>query len=611
MAAVGLVTAYALLLAVAAFALFGGLPVGPIGLLVPLAAVGGGVALLRRGGGSISDVAWSGRRRGQPTAEQAQPSGPIPDVSVVAATKPPATPRQVAAALARAEAREWLASGWFAVGIGFCLLLTVLLGWVWAADSEESARDWFVLFPIMAHPMVGMAVVASHHAVTRARRSGAAELFEACPADEATRTMGHLRSSWVPAAVLAGFVVVSTVVHTVRAGGLHGTIDGRAGADALAAVVLGVCGAWLGVALGRWAPWRLVPVVVVAALLPVIVGLGSLGDPHWSNARQLSTWPRYPDHNLLFTDPPVWRHLVWLMGLGALMGVVALAHARRDRRVAIAGLAVVMVIAGAGLAQTRPISGEQAARLASLVAEPERHQQCRTVGRAEACSYGGYERVRDAAVDNVVPVLAAAPADVAAMTFRQVFDGDLETLGPEVGRALEGRGVGGGDDFPLGYSSEENAMIIVRLRAALKAVGLPSSSPSDSVPLVVAGEARGVVALWLAARGLEPDVAVRLASHHFDFNFEPDARPDAFELGMAWPDACNTGAPPVTWSPQDLSAARSLLALPETRVHDLLIEGWDRFTSSATTTDQLLAAAGLDPAGPYARIVARPVPCQP
>jgi len=102
--------------------------------------------------------------------------------------------------------------------------------------------------------------------------------------------------------------------------GAIAVLRGR-GPAAVAASAVGAAEA--GVALGRWAPWRLVPMVVVGALVPVISMLGNLGEPHWSNLRQLSPWPRYPDHDLLFTDPPVWWHLLWLASLGALMAFVA------------------------------------------------------------------------------------------------------------------------------------------------------------------------------------------------------------------------------------------------------------------------------------------------
>ena len=38
------------------------------------------------------------------------------------------------------------------------------------------------------------------------------------------------------------------------------------------------------------------------------------------------------------------------------------------------------------------------------------------------------------------------------------------------------------------------------------------------------------------------------------------------------------GVPPVVWSPQDRSAARTVLALPETQVARVVTDGWSRWS---------------------------------
>lgn len=425
-------------------------------------------------------------------------------------------------------------------------------------------------------------------------------------------TCAHLRSAWVPAAALAIFAVTATATFALRNDRVYGPIDGRALADCLAAVVLGACGAALGVALARFAPWRLVPVVAVFALLPAIVTLGSLGDPHWSNARQLSTWPRFPsDHDLLFTDPPVWWHLSWFAALGVLVGVIGYARVSRTRATLAAGLTAAVLVAGAGVAQTRPLSAGAAARLASLVAEPEQHQTCKPSERLVVCTYRGYEGYGDQVMAALTPVVVAAPLQVGRLTFRQRFDGDLASLGPEVRRAMRGRSAGGAGTLPLGYTYRPEVFSAARLRAGLAAVGLPVEEPDDDTPEVIAGKAPGVVALWIAARGLSPVAARQLATAE-DFD-DPNTTTDdlspALTAGMAWPGPCFAGVPPVVWAAQDLIAARALLELPEDEVKGLLSDGWGTFTDPATTTDDLLVAAGLDPLGSADHVVAAPVRC--
>lgn len=604
---------WTLLLAVGVLGFVGVVPLGlagPVVLIVPVAVVGLGISLFRGGVGGALELRW-----GATTAPADASARARANAAPVATQRPTATRRQIAGALGWAEARQWVGSPWFAVGVGFCVLMTALFGWVFGGNSDGAGmswRSWFVTFPIMAHPMVGMAVVGAHSAVTRARRDRCEELFAACPIGESTRTAAHLRCAWVPAAVLAAFVVATTLLHSLRTDRSYGPIDARALADVLAAVVLGVCGVWLGVALGRWAPWRLAPVVFVAALVPVIVGLGSVGDPHWSNARQLSTWPRFPPHDLLFTAPPVWWHLVWIAALGAAVAVVAMAHADRGHRTVVAGLVVAVVVAGAGFAETRPLSGATAARIASLVAESARHQTCRSSDRVTVCVYRGYEGYLDDALGATAPVGAATPSSVGNFTLRQHFNGDVDVLGPEVARRIGERA---SDDEPylsLGFGTADNDRVVMRLETALHAVGLPARASAGSVPMVISGQARGVVALWLASRGLDAPAAQRLASHHYNPDDDtPDRTPTALDLGMAWPrpDACDLESSPVAWARQDLQGARSLLAMPADDVHELLLDGWSRFTDPATTTNELLVAAGLDPVGMTDRVVAIPLTC--
>jgi len=121
---------------------------------------------------------------------------------------------------------------------------------------------------------------------------------------------------------------------------------------------------------------------------------------------------------------------------------------------------------------------------------------------------------------------------------------------------------------------------------------------------VVAGQARGVVALWLAARGLDPDAAIKLATagRRGQRGTTP-ASADAFDRGFAWPASCETA--PVVWSAQDLAAARALLGRPAGEVTSAVHRGWDRWRDPGTGTDALLAEMGLSPAGPFDQVVSR------
>lgn len=130
------------------------------------------------------------------------------------------------------------------------------------------------------------------------------------------------------------------------------------------------------------------------------------------------------------------------------------------------------------------------------------------------------------------------------------------------------------------------------LALALGAAGLPDRVEADLVPQVAAGEARGVVALWLAVRGVDPGGrSGRLVAGN-------PASADPFERGLLG-SVGDCFVPAVVWSAQDLEAARAIVGLPDATVRPVLASEWDRWTDPATSTDDLLVALGLDPVGPF------------
>ena len=125
--------------------------------------------------------------------------------------------------------------------------------------------------------------------------------------------------------VAAVFVIGNLVNHH------FGTIDAASIGDVVVSFVLVACACSLGVALARWLPH---PVVAPASLVALAIGasaIGAIGGKHWSLSRQLSIWPRYPDHDWAFAIRPTWWHALYLLALGAAVAIVALARGRRDR----------------------------------------------------------------------------------------------------------------------------------------------------------------------------------------------------------------------------------------------------------------------------------------
>jgi hypothetical protein len=162
--------------------------------------------------------------------------------------------------------------------------------------------------------------------------------------------------------------------------------------------------------------------------------------------------------------------------------------------------------------------------------------------------------------------------------------------------------------IPLGYETGRASMHRARLVVAASAVGLPAS-PHNRRPYVAVGQARGVIALWLAAQGLPPKDQASLATYHVD-PFEYEARePTAFDLGSAWPQTCDGEAPAVVWSDADLIAARRLVARPAAAVAEVVRAQWRRFVDPRATTNELLAALGLGSVPIPEPFDARPFPC--
>jgi len=510
----------------------------------------------------------------------------------------------VARALSRVEARELASSPWFGIGLGFLGVVLLALVALYPDDNGSSWAETASLVPFLVHPLVGMVVLASHRAVTRARRDGASELFDTCPAGTTTRAVGVLLTAWVPVAAAACFVVILGAGLAVRSPYLHGPLGAGAAVSMLAAVVLGVGGVALGVALGRWVDFALAPVAVVVAIGFASARLVTQGDPGWSPLRLLSTTPLLSETSDLLPDPPPWSNLGWLVGLTLAVVVVALARDRRDRPVILGAVIAAVLILASGFAATRPVPAARSARLADLVAQPAAHQRCATAGgRVEVCVYSASE-VRDRVVTEVGPVTAALPAAAPRITLRQGYDSLVGAPPGVVDRLPGGIPTLGEGEVHLGFDFSPAERLTPRMQVAFAALGLPPEPGEGDRPAVVAGQARGVVALWLATRGLDPGASRQLTTAAPGNGNRDAGGPDSFDRGYVdWPNICGTS--PVVWSAQDLAAARALVAAPEGAVKVVVQAGWERWRHPGTGTDELLADLGLPAVGPFDTVETR------
>jgi hypothetical protein len=211
------------------------------------------------------------------------------------------------------------------------------------------------------------------------------------------------------------------------------------------------------------------------------------------------------------------------------------------------------------------------------------------------CAYAGYEDLADTVATEVAPIAAILDRSFGPVRLVHGFDGVIDDLPAEVRDRLgvaevEARS----GELHLGYSSHPEAITAARFRLAAHAAGLASDPrfPGESV----AGEARGVVVLWLATIGLEPADVARILRPQ-----DPLDAPSSLP-GDVWPGRCHDEEATLVWGHLDLQAGLLLARSDVDDTRRVVTEGWDRWLDPATTRDELLAALGLAPLGPVEEV---------
>ena len=504
-------------------------------------------------------------------------------------------------ALGRSEARLLFRSAAILQGIVFCALNIFFFSIVFDS-APQPVWTWLVIFPIMAYPLAGMALIASHRAVLRGRRDDAEELFGATPTSLTTRTLGHAVAAWVPVTIAAVFWGVLVVAAQPAS---FGSIDASLIVDGVTGIALVLGATWLGVLLARLLPYAIAPVIALVVILFASTAIGGIGEKVWSPLRQLSTWPRYPNHDLIFTARPVFAHLVYIVGLACGCLVLAVAVHTRTRVVLGFGVVTLALALGGGLFATRPMTDTDVRRLAALVAHPIAHQECRERGRIRACAYPDYSELLDPWIPAAHAALAGAPATTASPRFvvsERLQADRIDDLDPKIRRALgppfTTRPFTWTDDgaFHTAFEGGRANTDAVRIAAGLWATGSPLEAQAERRPCVIAGQARGVLALWVAYHDLPTAEALERARAAVPDDHESSDLDPALAARSAWPKAASTAAP-VVWSAPDLVAARRLLAQPHDQIRSALWADWARFSNPATTTDEMLRSLGLATVG--------------
>ncbi len=559
-------------------------------------------------GGLVFGLAYAFTHRGsnRTGTDGWQPAQPSPASASGSAARETAsgTQRGAGAQLARVEGRQLLRNEMLIVGIFMSMAVLVLVGVVWAPDGlgeENSWRHLLAVLPVFTLPFAGMTLVAMNLASLRARREGTEELFGSLPATATTRVVGHLGSVW-----MALVVQIACVGATFASGRFltdhFGAIDAASVGDIVVSFMLVFCAGALAVALARWLPS---PLVAPAALVVLAFGgtaIGGIGGNHWSLTRQLSIWPRYPDHDWAFAVRPSWLHAAYLLSLGLVVAVAAVVRQRRDRLTLLLGIAAVALAGLSGYAQTRPMSDGDAQRIAAMISDPVAHSSCRTVDGLTLCAYRDYADITKVWARELTAPFAAVAPQRRADGFAVVWQEDsLDRLDPAVRDQIDVEALATSRRAdPDTWNGVEvdgpESNRINRLALGLWSVGLPLA-PVAEAPCWVGGQSRGIVALWVAVQGMSGNDAEHLVSGNWSGS--GDDRDDT-DVPAEWIDGyiwIADKTPPVLWSATDVSAAQSMLTLDATFVRGILWADWSRWTDQVTTTEDLMTGLGLVPAG--------------
>jgi hypothetical protein len=560
---------------------------GGVLIVAPIALLSLGVVMLLRRTRTM-EVGWagSGTKAAPVSAFEVAPSTRVVD-------KPATSRFGVAGSLARVEARELLASPWFHVGLALWIVIILMFGLFFLDDIDRSWREFFALSALMCHPLAAFTIVAAHRNRSRSRRDGCDEMFDACPADANARTLGHLGTAWIPAAAQV-VLVLTLAVLVARNEHSYGSWGTYVVAALLVCAVLGAGAVGLGVTLGRWAPWDLVPFVAVAMVGIVSGNLNTIGQPAFATDRLLATLVATTDVDTIFIPLLWWERLAWLAGISTVVATLGLLGGRSTRVVATVLAAPVVAAIVAALLIVRPASSD-GERIAELVADPLEHSACFPVGSdVHVCAYEGYEGLATDAATALEPVVASIPDGVLhGVVLLTYFERDIGSLTAEAQSALHGRTAHVPEGaLRLRYHAHPENFEAVRLRLASHAVGLPTETV-DQYPTMVDGQARGVIVLWLAGQGLDE------SGRHSLITAESEGEsPDATDRGSVWPARCQGESAVLQWSQTDLNAARVLFALSADQVGQVIIQNWAALTAPDATTDELLQAVGAAPLGP-------------
>lgn len=535
------------------------------------------------------------------------------------------------AALARLEGRRLIFSPLVVAGVVIGSVTFILLT---GGAVPVVARDVTYLGLALLPVALGT-LFAANLAATRSNRDGTEELYRSLAMEARERTFAHLLST----------LGVTTAAIVCAVSGL-GYLLLRAGVGTanIAELVTGptivLVGGACGVVTARWWPLKaatsILAVGLATAHLYLSVGVVDTYRPPPSE-RWLALWvaPSLAGDPTIETliRPSSW-HLAYLVALVLTAWVVALLR----HGVGIGGLACLLVclivVLFTAFVQLRGPTVPQEHQVKSFATAPQRFQTCELHRHVTYCAYSTYTPWIGRWADTVQPILDNVPEDgplpqVRVRQFPEVRGSDLPGQLQEL---FTNRWQPGGRDRAARYFPGEqiytrtswalgeegrNQRFALALGVAAWASGLPATTRSfQSTPGLVsqasrlvsprgrkkitilierggveqcssAGQARSIVALWLAAQASpETEAVLRTAAHQKKSGLQSF---DSAASNIRF----TTGAP-IVWGQEETRYASQLLDRDRSKVLSELQAHWRLLTRPTTRTHRVVSILKLE-----------------
>lgn len=533
----------------------------------------------------------------------------------------PDTNWRVLRPLARAEMKRVLRHPAFIVGVILTPLILVLA----ATESENTWRSVSAGIALALVPLGWMTIIATNLVALRPKRTGTEELFAALPAPQPTRSSALLATLIAPVAV-AAVLAIGCLAFVGTRDELRGSFAWGDSAAGLLIVAGSVC---VGVAVARWLPNAGFGLLAVVATIVIQARFLDVTTWPWDRSEgdplrflAFIAEPTDVRDRFLEVRPSGW-HLAYLGGLVVVMAGVALAREGIRRPVAVVLSAGVLVAAGAGWMQTRPLSPGREDAMVSYLTDPGIHQICETSAGVRYCAYPDFAadvtewRTRVDATLKLLPTGAVANRDPLQVIQRPAIIASNENcsaqafeygLPPGVAARLSPAELWPADNhvhppfdeesFPC--SGRDVHGFFLAVQTAAWATGLPPAPHDDNQRCTAGGQARAALALWAGAAA-SPDGARTLR----------DATADASNGGATMITFAEWDDPPmwgVVYAVADAETALAMLDLPVAEVRATLDRDWNRWTNAETSTSTLARELGIDAGRTTLAATAAPAP---